>query len=518
MTPSWDWIVVGAGSAGCVLAARLSAVPGQRVLLVEAGDRKRPLAMRIPAGFSTLFQSGHDWAFQTEPEPRLVARRLFWPRGKALGGSSAINAMIWTPGHRADFDGWAEAGAPDWAWRDVAPWFDRVAVRTSRPASPNPVTSAFIDALTGLGLPRNDGFGAGATEGAGVFDVTIFRGERDSTARAYLDPARAAGRLDLLTGALAHRLTVDGDRATGIEISIGGSSPARLPARRGVILAAGAIGSPTLLLRSGIGPAEDLARLGIDVIRNLPGVGQNLSDHLACGLAYHCLRPVTLAGARGPVPLLRWLAFRDGPLISNVAEAGAFLRRDAGSASPDLELLIGCAWFVDHGFRQFPGHGFTVAAVGVRPGSRGRVCLASAQAETPPVIVPGYLSDPHDLEVLVDGLRWCRQVVDQPAFDGLRGEEALPGRAVTDPAGLEAHVRTEAQTLYHPAGTCRMGEDELAVVTPALAVRDVEGLWVADASVMPRLVSAHPNAAVIMIAERLAAALGSGDQQRPVAR
>lgn len=518
MNGGWDWIVVGAGSAGAVLAGRLSEDPGLRVLLVEAGDGRRPLAMRIPAAFSTLFRTAHDWAFETEPEPRLGGRRLFWPRGKAVGGSSAMNAMIWTHGHPADFDAWRSQGAQDWGWSDVAPWFQRVAVRTSRPTQPGIVAGAFIEALAGLGLPRRDGFNSGPLDGVGLFDVTVFRGERDSSARAYLDPARPRGNLRVLTGAVVQRIIVEGDRAAGIEVRTGASTVEPVHARRGVILAAGAIGSPALLLRSGLGPAPDLARHGIPVVRDLPGVGANLSDHLACGIAHHCLQPVTLEAATGPLPLLRWLAFRSGPLTSNCAEAGAFLRWDPGSPAPDLELLIAPVWFVDHGFRRFPGHGFTLAAVGLRPWSRGRVRLRAPSADAPPVITPNYLDDERDLAVLVEGIRWCRRAVAHPAFARLRGAEALPGPGTIDDAEVEAHVRREAQTLYHPAGTCRMGQDDGAVVDPTLRVRGIDRLWVADASVLPTLVSAHPNAAVVVIAERLAAGLASGGQQLPVAR
>lgn len=505
--PTWDWIVVGAGSAGCAVAARLSEQPGIRVLLVEAGRATRPLASRIPAAFNTLFRSACDWAFETAPEPELDGRRLFWPRGKLLGGSSAINAMIWTPGHPGDFAAWEAAGCTGWGWEAVRPWFERIAIRPTRHPAPNPLSRAFVESLVSLGLRRNDGFSTGGTEGAGFFDLTIRGGERESAARAYLDPARRRSNLTVRAGALVSRVRFQDDRAVGIDVATGDTTTEHLGATRGIVLTAGAIGSPALLWRSGIGPADDLRRLAVECIADRPAVGENLSDHLACGIAHSCPLPVTLEGARGPLPLASWLLGRRGPLTSNIAEAGAFLPIRSDAPVPDLELITGPAWFVDHGFRKFEGHGFTVAAIGLQPFSRGRVRLHALHPASPPVIQPNYLSDERDLQVLLEGIKLTRRVVSQAPYQPYQGTEVLPGPAAASDEALVAHIRRESQTLYHPAGTCRMGSDADAVVDPNLRVRGAERLWVADASVMPTLVSAHPNAAVMMIGERCAGLL-----------
>jgi choline dehydrogenase len=505
--PTWDWIVVGGGSAGCAVAARLSEQPGIRVLLVEAGRAVRPLGSRVPAAFNTMFRGACDWAFETAPEPQLDGRRLFWPRGKLLGGSSAINAMIWTRGHPGDFDAWEAAGGTGWGWDAVRPWFERIAVRPTRHPAPNPLSRAFVEALVGLGLRRNDGFNTDGTEGAGFFDLTIRDGERESAARAYLDPARRRSNLTVRAGALVSRVVFQDQRAVGIDVATGDTTTERLGATRGIVLAAGAIGSPALLWRSGIGPADDLRRLAVPCIADRPGVGENLSDHLACGIAHSCPLPVTLEGAKGLLPLTRWLLRRQGPLTSNIAEAGAFLRVRSDAPVPDLELLTGPVWFVDHGFRKFAGHGFTVAAIGLQPFSRGRVRLHALHPASPPVIQPNYLSDERDLPILLEGIKRAREIVAQPSYEPYRGTEALPGPAAASDEAIVAHIRRESQTLYHPAGTCRMGSDADAVVDPSLRVLGVERLRVADASVMPTLVSAHPNAAVVMIGERCAGLL-----------
>ena len=505
---TWDWIVVGGGSAGCTIAARLSELPGASVLLLEAGPATRPLSTRVPAAFNTLFRGDCDWAFETAPEPRLNRRRMFWPRGKLLGGSSAINAMIWTRGHEGDFTRWQARGCAGWGWNDVKPWFERSAIRPTQLRRPTPVSNAFMEAMSWLGHRRNDGFDSG-NEGAGYFGLSVRGGERESTARAYLDRARGRPGLDIRGGVQVSRIRFDDGRATGVEVATGASTSERLRARKGVVLSAGAIGTPVLLQRSGVGPAQDLRKLGIPCLVDRPEVGGNLCDHLAVGIAHHCLLPVTLDSARGLLPLSQWLLLRRGPLTSNVAEAGAFLRTDPSLIVPDLEILIGSAWFVDHGFRTFPGAGFTVAAVGVTPHSRGRIRLAGAHAATPPIIEPNYLADERDLLVLIQGLKVARQIVSAPAFDRYRGPEALPGPAAQTDDQLAAHIRQESQTLYHPAGTCRMGSDADAVVDPSLRVRGVAGLWAADASVMPELVSTHPNATVVMIGERAASLITS---------
>jgi choline dehydrogenase len=496
-----DIIVVGGGSAGCVVAARLSEDPGRQVLLLEAGPPSGGIASRIPAAFNKLFKGPTDWGYETAPDPRFDGRRHYWPRGRMLGGSSAMNAMVWTPGDAADFDGWAALGCDGWAWNDVAPWFDRIGIVPELLPRYNPIATAFVEAAEGAGLARNDGFRGGRMAGAGLLYTSTHRGERNSAERAYLRPARSRSNLMLRTGANVERVVFERGRAAGVEVRTGGGATETIRARKAIVLSAGAIGSPVLLLRSGIGAPEELARNRIPLVARSEHVGENMSDHLAAGLAYRCRMPVTLEGARGPGSLIRWLLFKDGPLVSNVAEAAAFLRIDPSSPAPDMEILCGVAWFVDHGFREFDGHGFVLAAIGLRPESRGRLRLG-ADASDRPVIDAGYLSHPADLPVMRAGLRRAAAIAEALPLAPYRGDRTLPAAEQLDDDVLGAHLRAVGQTLYHPAGTCRMGSDPESVVDPMLRVRGVEGLWIADASVMPRLVSAHPNAAVLMIGER----------------
>ena len=499
-----DFIVVGAGSAGAVIASRLSADPSTQVLLLEAGSGDRPSAAVIPAAFSKLFETEADWNFRTEPEPRLDHRRLYWPRGKMLGGSSAMNAMIWTRGAQGDFDEWERLGNPGWGYQEMAPAFDaaeraaadRVGIAISRLRTVNPVTQAMVAAAIGSGIPPNDGFENGLMDGAGLFRVSQRQGRRCSTAVGYLDPVRTRRNLTIITGAQVVDLLFASGRAVGVRYL--GPEGSRL-ARGRVVLAAGAIGSPTLLLRSGIGPADDLARAGIAVVQDLPGVGRNLQDHLSIGLMFHCRRAVTLAGAERLDHLLNYLLLRRGPLSSNVAEGGAFVRIDRGADRPDIELIFAPSFFVDHGRGNPPGHGFTIAAILQRPGSRGAVRLGPGP-DSGPLIQPNYLADGADLRRLVAGLELAATIAERPELDAFRGARLFP-----EPGeGLEGFVRRRAETLYHPVGTCRMGGDPDSVVDHRLAVHGIDDLWVADASVMPAITTGHPNAAAVAIGERAA--------------
>ncbi|MGE0441861.1 MAG: GMC family oxidoreductase [Gemmatimonadales bacterium] len=502
-----DFVVVGAGSAGAVVASRLSEEAACSVELLEAGGPAVPSASLIPAAFSRLFGTAADWRFRTEPEPELDGRQLYWPRGRMLGGSSAMNAMIWTPPSRADLDGWRDLGNPGWGWDDCEPALrraelaappapDRVGIPVSRHRTINPMTHAFLGAAGRFGAEPNDGFRSGTLDGAGLFQVTQWRGRRVSAAAGYLAPVRSRPNLTITTGALARRILFDGSRAVGVEYRRG--SELRI-ARGRVVLAAGAVGSPHLLLASGVGPAADLAPLGITVVADLPGVGANLQDHLAAGVVFRCSRPVSLAGAGGPIDVLRYLLFRSGPLTSNVAEAGAFIRVGDPAPGPTIELLFAPVFFVDHGRGNPEGHGFTIATVLLQPDSRGRITLAGADPEAPPRIAPRYLSEPGDLRRLASGLEAARAWAAAPEFDRYRGDEFLPGQG--HPA---LAIRAHAETLYHPVGTCRMGADGGAVVGSDLRVHGVEDLWVADASVMPRITSSHTHAPTVIIGERTA--------------
>lgn len=522
-TTAFDWIVVGAGSAGCVLASRLSEDPDARVLLIEAGPRDRHPFIHMPAGLARLVNRRDlNWDYWTEPEPELGGRRLWWPRGKVLGGSSSINAMCYTRGAPGDYDDWAAQGATGWGWDDVLPWFRRsegntrgadglhgadgpLAVSDLRHV--NPLSRVFVEAAMQAGYPANPDFNGPRQEGVGLYQVTQRDGARCSAAAAYLRPAEARPNLAIVTGALARRVLFDHGRATGVEYATRRGT-CRATATREVLLCGGAINSPQLLMLSGLGPAEELRRHGIPVLADLPGVGANLQDHLDICTLYHSTRPVTYDRASElRIAFDYFLRGRRGAGTSNIAEAGGFARSSlAEDERPDLQFHFVPAQLDDHGRHRLPGDGYTVHACALRPRSRGRLLLASANPFDKPRIEANYLSDPdgHDLKVMLEGLRLSRAILAQPAFAPYRGEEILPGDDVRAEADLVAFIRRKAETIYHPVGTCRMGTDEAAVVDPQLRVRGVTGLRVVDASVMPRLIGGNTNAPVVMIAERAA--------------
>jgi choline dehydrogenase-like flavoprotein len=519
----FDFVIVGAGSAGCVLAGRLSENPNTRVLLLEAGTARRPFASRVPAAFSKLFKTRHDWAYFTEPEPALGGRRLYVPRGKLVGGSSAMNAMIYIRGNPLDFDAWAAGGADGWSYADVLPFFERAEdqargklpghgvggpLRVEDLVCKNPLSFAFVEACGEVGIAANDDFNGGSQDGAGFYQVTQKRGSRWSAADGWLFPVLGRPNLVAVRGAHATRVVFEKGRASGVEYALGGQRAVARAARE-VILAAGAIGSPQLLLLSGVGPADDLARHGIAVVADVPGVGQNLMDHPIAGVAYACKEPISLLNAEGLGALARYVLSKNGPLTSNVAEAGAFVRSSPGLAAPDLQYHFAPAFFVEHGFVKPPGHGFSVGPALVTPLSRGRLTLRSPDPFAPPRIEGRHMSEGADMKVMVEGLKLARRILGARAFDRYRGAEFLPGAQATSDADLEAHVRATAELLYHPAGTCKMGKDAMSVVDPTLRVRQVEGLRVADTSVMPVVTRGNTNASTLMIAERLAAWLSA---------
>lgn len=511
-----DVIIVGAGSAGCVLANRLSADPARQVLLLEAGGEGSTLRHRIPAAFPRLFRTDTDWALETEPEEGLGDRRMFWPRGRMLGGSSTMNAMLWVRGQAADYDAWEAQGNPGWGWNDVLPFFRQAEdhraatgphlgvggpVQVNRPRDPSPLTMAWLDAAMAAGFPILDDLNHGTAEGVGLLHVTQRRGERESAATAYLKPARNRPNLRVVTGARVLRVAFDGLRAAGVEI-LHPSGTVEWIAAGQVVLSAGAVHSPQILMCSGVGPGPTLRRHEIPVRADLPGVGQNLQDHLVAGIGHRCLQPVSLRSAERIWRLGQWLATRRGPLTSTVAEGAGFLRSTPEVERPDLELIFAPTFFVDHGFSNPPGHGFTLGVVLLRPESRGSITLQDANPVSAPSIKANYLAQPGDLDRLVHGLRACRTIAAAAPLAPWRGAEELPGPAVTSAEGLAHHVRATGQTLYHPVGTCAMGDRFESVVSATLAVHGVERLSVVDASVMPTIISGHTNAPTIMIAER----------------
>ncbi|MBS0388088.1 MAG: choline dehydrogenase [Proteobacteria bacterium] len=518
----YDYVIVGAGSAGCVLANRLSADPRVRVLLLEAGGADTSPYIHMPGGLSRLVGNPRiDWQYHTEPEPQLLGRRLYWPRGRVLGGSSSINAMCYTRGHRLDYDEWAALGASGWDYASVLPLF-RKAEDQARGASAyhgvggplavedlrfrNPLSSVFVAASVARGLRENEDFNGPEQAGVGFYQVTQRAGRRCSTAVGYLRPALPRPNLRVRTRCVAARILFSGTRTTGIEYQHAGG--ARIAhAEREVLLAAGAIASPQLLLLSGIGPPDELRALGIAVVAARAEVGANLQDHLDFCTLNKCTQPVSydLNAWQELAVGLRYLLTRSGPGVTNVAEAGGFLRTQlAPDARPDIQLHFVPAQLDDHGRNRLGGHGFTVHACGLRPRSRGRIMLRSSRPQDPPRICAAYLSEPSDLEVLLEGIRWSRDIIGAAPFAAYRGAEVFPGDGAVSRAQLVEVIRRKAETIYHPVGTCRMGSDAQAVVDCELKVRGVDGLRVADASVMPRLIGGNTNAPTIMIAERAA--------------
>ena len=528
--PVYDYVIVGAGSAGCVLASRLSEDPEARVLLLEAGPRDWHPFIHMPAGLAKLVQRKDvNWNYDTLPEPQLDGRVLWWPRGKVLGGSSAINAMCYTRGAPGDYDDWAAAGAQGWAWQDVLPYFIRaegnvhggdalhgasgpLAVSDLRHV--NPLSRMFIAAGEQAGFPANEDFNGPTQQGVGLYQVTQRDGARCSAATAYLDAAvRARPNLHIRTGVQASRITFERGRATGV-VYAGAGGAFHQPATREILLCGGAVNSPQLLMLSGIGEADALRRHGIAVVHDAPQVGCNLQDHLdICTLVHETRRISYDRLSDAAVAWQYYLRGRRGPGTSNIAEAGGFVRsRLASDARADVQFHFVPALLDDHGRHRLPGDGYTLHACFLRPRSRGRITLASNRVSDAPRIAAGYLSDPDgfDLRMMVECAKLSRAILAQPAFDDVRGAPIFPARNDLSDAGLEAFVRAKAESIYHPVGTCRMGSDDGAVVDPQLRVRGVEGLRVVDASVMPTLPGGNTNAPTIMIAERAADLIRAG--------
>jgi choline dehydrogenase len=503
-----DVVIVGGGTAGCVLASRLTENPDVSVLLLEAGGRSRKLEIRIPAAFSKLYRTDVDWGDSTTPQPSLDGREVVFPRGRMLGGSAAMNAMMVLRGHRADYDGWADAGCTGWSWEDVEPAFARSARGGAFPLAELPdrhvLAEAFVHSAQAVGIPRTEDLNGEDSEGVGFVPVSQRRGRRFSVLDGYLAPARRRPNLTVVTGAHATRIVIEDRRAVGVELVTRDGEPDEARAAREVVLCAGAIGSPHVLQLSGVGPRQPLEDAGIDVVHESPGVGANLLDHLANGLLVRTRGTETLASAESLRNLARWALLGRGPLTSNLGEAVAFVRSRPGLALPDLELLLAPVLFEKEGLEPPSEHGLTLAVVLLVPRSRGTVLLRSADPREPPAIDPRYLTDPdaEDEATLLRGLRLARRVLAQEPLASFVDGEILPGDDARTDDQLRAHLRALSQTLYHPAGTCRMGSDAGAVVDTRLRVRGIGGLRVADASVMPALPRGHTNWPTVMIAER----------------
>jgi choline dehydrogenase-like flavoprotein len=527
----FDYLVVGGGSAGSVLASRLSEDPAVSVCLIEAGQADRSVLIHCPAGLAVMARQPQlNWAFETVPQPGLNGRRGYQPRGKVLGGSSSINAMIYLRGQHADYDFWAAQGNPGWRWDEVKPWFLK-AEHNERGAddwhatggplnvadlrSPNRLSALFLQAAQQAGLPLNHDFNGADQEGVGLYQVTQRNGERCSAAKAYLTPHLGSrANLQVITGAQVTRVLIEDDgsgrRAVGVELQQGGARR-ELRARREVLLSAGALQSPQLLLLSGIGDGAHLQSVGVPLLHHLPGVGRHLHDHLDSIIVLHAPRMRESFGlsfgglARILGGVFEWRSQRSGLLTTNFAEAGGFVRSRPEETAPDLQLHFVIGKLVDHGRKTVFGHGVSCHLCVLRPRSRGSVSLASADALAPPRIDPAFLSDPDDTERMVRGVKLMRRVLRQPALAAFGGQELPASAAAQSDEQIEQFIRNHADTIYHPVGSCRMGPGPDDVVDARLRVHGVQGLRVVDASVMPRITSGNTNAPVIMIAEKAAA-------------
>lgn len=522
MKNNYDYVIVGAGSSGCVLANRLSADPSVSVCLIEAGGNDNSPRIQTPAGTITLYKSKkYSWNFFSAPQKNLGGRSLHTPRGKVLGGSSSMNSMIYIRGHASDYDRWAQAGCPGWDWNSVLPYFKKsennrlgqdprlhgtggeLNVEAAR--DPNPVSRLFVRAAHSVGIRRNDDFNGEQLEGCGIYNLTQQNARRLSSYRAFVAPVTQRSNLTVVTDCTVHDVILENRVATGVSVQVEGARQ-RINARREVILCAGALGSAQLLLASGIGPAQDLKKVGIEVQHDLPGVGKNLQDHLDGLITIRSKSPLTLGFSATALPSIvtspwRYLMARMGWLTTNYVEAGGFAKTALADRLPDVQFHF-VPGYRSHRGRLFEwGHGYAVHTCVLRPKSIGEVRLDPAGKL---VIDFNFLSDPADAKVLVEGLKLARRILADAQFDNIRGEEMLPGKSVQTDEQWMTYVRDYAATVFHPVGTCKMGSDPMSVVSPELKVHGIQGLRVVDASIMPTLISGNTNAPCIMIGEKAA--------------
>jgi choline dehydrogenase len=519
----YDYIIAGGGSAGCVLAGRLSEDRDASVLLIEAGGSDSHPLFHIPAGFARMTKGIASWGWSTVPQKHMRDRVFWYTQAKVIGGGSTINAQIYIRGNAQDYDLWAQSGCTGWSYRDVLPYFKRAEsnsrfrdefhgtggpLSVSDPLATLPIADAFLDACGEAGLERNPDFNGARQEGVGFYQVTQKNGRRWSAATAYLKPALRRPNLAVRRDAQVLRVMVERNRAIGVEVAGASGRRQFLRAKREVILSCGAIGSPRLLMLSGIGPADHLKSLGIAPVLDAPGVGSNLQDHLDVSTLSECTGNHTYDKYAKPLWAalagVLYLAFRGGPAASNLFATGGFWRADESSASPDIQFHLGFGSGIEAGIAKLDHAGVTLNSAYMRPRSRGTVRLASADPLAAPLIDPNYWSDPHDREMSLRGLKLAREIMAKPALKRFVLAERVPGPEVTSDEDLIAYACASAKTDHHPAGTCRMGIDAEAVVSPDLTLRGIRGLRVVDASVMPHVITGNTNAATIMIAEKAA--------------
>jgi choline dehydrogenase-like flavoprotein len=513
-----DYIVVGAGSAGAVVAGRLSEDPATTVLLLEAGDRGRHLNVQVPAAFPKQFRTKHDWNYETEPEPWLDDRVVYHPRGKMLGGSSGQNAMIYIRGNRADYDGWAAKGATGWSYDEVLPLFKK-SERNSRGASafhgadgplyiedprdPNELSHTFVEAMIAAGLPANDDFNGTDQLGAGLYQVTQHRGKRWNTADGYVTPARKRPNFSVWTDTLVHRVVIENGRATGVVVERNGRT-ITVNANAEVVLSAGAFGSPHLLMLSGVGPADHLREHGIEVLVDNTNVGSHLMDHPMYMLNFETTAKGSLFEAEKPIQLAKYFARRKGLLTSNVGEAGAFFHTRSGDAAPYMQLIAAPGFFWDNGFESHPTPAYAIGCSMVGAASTGEVRLKNADPSNQAAVRFNYFSDPDDMDAMVTGMERARDVAASGPLAALTGKEITPGIDSKSRDELEASIRRGVQHTYHPACTARMGTEADGVVDWQLRVHGVSGLRVADASVFPVITHGNTHAPTVLVGEKAA--------------